>query len=185
MGIGAHEPHSFKAGYEEDPVYARRVNVGCRLAVALGVVALTAAAACSSSAGPASGPPDTTTRKDDSGPDAPDAPPVDDASVSASSAEGGREGGRDAAPAVVEDAPSDGEGATIPVADASAACVSFCTCMATNCANEVFAGGCLYQCTTQTNWDLPCRANMCSLVPSQPSNDHCTHAFGVSQCLDE
>jgi hypothetical protein len=93
------------------------------------------------------------------------------------------EAGQDAAAAAVEAAPSDG--ATIPVADASAACVSFCSCMATNCASEVFAGGCLYQCTIQTNWDLPCRANMCSLVQAQPNNDHCTHAFGQVQCLDE
>jgi hypothetical protein len=138
---------------------------------------LTAVAACSSSPGGA-GAPSTTPTKDDSGAAT---SASDDASTTGSSAEGGRED----APVAVEDAPSDGGSATIPVADASAACVSFCTCMATNCASEVFAGGCLYQCATQTNWDLPCRANMCGLVPSQPNNDHCTHAFGVGQCLDE
>jgi hypothetical protein len=57
--------------------------------------------------------------------------------------------------------------------------------MATNCAQEVFPDGCLYDCATQTTWDLPCRANMCSLVPSEPNNDHCTHAFGVNECLDK
>jgi hypothetical protein len=100
-------------------------------------------------------------------------------STSAPSAEGGQEAATD-----VADAPSDG-GATIPVADASAACASYCACMAMNCASEVFAGGCLYQCTTQTNWDLPCRAVMCALVQSQPNNDHCTHASGRVQCVDE
>ena len=69
--------------------------------------------------------------------------------------------------------------------DASAACVSYCACMAMNCAGEVFPSGCLYECTAQTNWDLECRANMCSLVPSEPANDHCTHAFGMNECLNE
>jgi hypothetical protein len=40
-------------------------------------------------------------------------------------------------------------------------------------------------CATQTNWDLECRAGMCSLVQSEPNNDHCTHAFGVDECLDK
>jgi hypothetical protein len=54
-----------------------------------------------------------------------------------------------------------------------------------NCPQEVFPDGCLYDCATQTNWDLPCRANMCSLVQSEPNNDHCTHAFGVNECLNK
>jgi hypothetical protein len=69
--------------------------------------------------------------------------------------------------------------------DASAACASYCTCMATNCKDKVFGGGCLNECASQTTWDLPCRANMCSLVQAQPNNDHCTHAFGMIQCLNE
>lgn len=72
-----------------------------------------------------------------------------------------------------------------PAVDASSACVSFCDCMDTNCPQEVFPDGCLYDCATQTDWDLPCRANMCSLVQSEPNNDHCTHAFGVNECLNK
>lgn len=69
--------------------------------------------------------------------------------------------------------------------DASAACKSYCTCMAMNCKSEIFGGGCLSECASQTTWDLPCRANMCSLVLAQPNNDHCTHAFGMVECLNE
>ncbi len=69
--------------------------------------------------------------------------------------------------------------------DASSACVKYCACMAMNCQEEVFANGCLHECAAQTTWDLECRANMCSLVPSEPANDHCTHAFGVNECLDK
>jgi hypothetical protein len=68
--------------------------------------------------------------------------------------------------------------------DAPMACVKYCTCMAKWCADKVFGTGCLVECTRQTNWDLPCRANMCNLVDPQPNNDHCTHAFGVGQCTD-
>jgi hypothetical protein len=56
--------------------------------------------------------------------------------------------------------------------------------MAANCADKTFPSGCLTECKTQTNWDMACRMNMCSLVPAQPNNDHCTHAMGVYQCLD-
>jgi hypothetical protein len=66
--------------------------------------------------------------------------------------------------------------------DASADCVKFCDCMNMNCADKVFPGGCLSACAEQTTWDLPCRQNMCKLVPDQPTNDHCTHAFGTSEC---
>jgi len=69
--------------------------------------------------------------------------------------------------------------------DAGAACQAYCTCMATNCPGETFAPqGCLTECNAGTKWDLPCRMNMCSLVPAQPANDHCTHAAGRVQCLD-
>lgn len=68
--------------------------------------------------------------------------------------------------------------------DASKACVSYCSCMAVVCVDKVFPMGCLWECATQTNWDLPCRTNMCGLVDAQPLNDHCTHAFGVGQCTD-
>lgn len=68
--------------------------------------------------------------------------------------------------------------------DASGDCVKYCDCMAQNCQDKVFADGCLPACASQTKWDLPCRMNMCSLVPAQPNNDHCTHAFGVNECLD-
>ncbi len=84
----------------------------------------------------------------------------------------------------IADAELDG-GRSHAEVDASVACVSFCKCMAMNCADKVFPDGCLYDCATQTDWDLPCRANMCSLVPAQPDNDHCTHAFGVNECLDQ
>jgi hypothetical protein len=66
--------------------------------------------------------------------------------------------------------------------NASPECVTFCTCMAANCPDKVFSGGCLPECAAGTSWDLPCRQNMCKLVPDQPNNDHCTHAFGTSEC---
>jgi hypothetical protein len=47
------------------------------------------------------------------------------------------------------------------------------------------SSACLTACAAETNWDLPCRKNMCSLVPAQPNNDHCTHAMGELQCLDK
>jgi hypothetical protein len=84
----------------------------------------------------------------------------------------------------VADAQADGD-ATHADVDASAACVSYCACMAMNCRGDIFPAGCLSACTMQTNWDLECRAAMCSLVPSEPANDHCMHAFGVAECLDE
>jgi hypothetical protein len=81
-------------------------------------------------------------------------------------------------------AQADGSSSHVEV-DASAACVTYCACMAKNCSSEVFPNGCLSACATQTNWDLECRAAMCSLVPSEPANDHCTHAFGMDECLDK
>jgi hypothetical protein len=68
--------------------------------------------------------------------------------------------------------------------DASQACVKYCSCMANACADKVFPMGCLWECAMQTNWDLPCRTNMCGLADAQPLNDHCTHAFGMFQCTD-
>lgn len=68
--------------------------------------------------------------------------------------------------------------------EASAACMDFCSCMATNCPTSEFEGGCLPDCAAQTTWDLPCRENMCGLVPAQPDNGHCVHAMGMIQCLD-
>jgi hypothetical protein len=70
-------------------------------------------------------------------------------------------------------------------AQAPAACVKYCDCMAAHCADKVVPGGCLASCASQKNWDLSCRQNMCNLVPDQPNNDHCTHALGVVQCLDK
>ena len=84
----------------------------------------------------------------------------------------------------IDDARAD-EGSSQPEVDASAACVTYCKCMAMNCADKVFPGGCLPECAAQTDWDLGCRTNMCTLVPAQPNNDHCTHAFGVNECLDQ
>jgi hypothetical protein len=91
--------------------------------------------------------------------------------------------GGDAAQSIA-DATGEGDAAPVEV-DASADCVKYCDCMAMNCQDKVFPSGCLYECATQTNWDLACRTNMCLLVPAQPNNDHCTHAFGVNQCLNE
>jgi hypothetical protein len=68
---------------------------------------------------------------------------------------------------------------------ASEACLKYCECMAKNCADKMFPGGCLPDCASHPAWDIPCRQNMCNLVPAQPNNDHCTHAFGVFQCLDK
>ena len=69
--------------------------------------------------------------------------------------------------------------------EASEACRKYCECMAKNCAERMFPGGCLAECAGHPKWDLPCRQNMCNLVPAQPNNDHCTHAFGLFQCLDK
>jgi hypothetical protein len=75
--------------------------------------------------------------------------------------------------------------------DASAACMTYCDCMHMNCppttAHPEYwssVSTCLTACATETKWDLPCRQNMCTLVPDQPANDHCTHAMGEGQCLD-
>jgi hypothetical protein len=116
---------------------------------------------------------------------APDASP--DATVGAVNDAGAGEDASNVAPDAsqpIADAEPD-SGLSHAEVDASMACVSFCKCMAMNCADKVFPDGCLYDCATQTDWDLPCRANMCSLVPAQPNNDHCTHAFGVNECLDQ
>jgi hypothetical protein len=69
--------------------------------------------------------------------------------------------------------------------DAGTVCVTYCKCMAMNCASQVFAAGCLKECAAGTKWDMACRQNMCSLVPVQPDNNHCVHAFGVNECLDK
>jgi hypothetical protein len=81
-------------------------------------------------------------------------------------------------PAVMDtSAPSD--------VQASPACVMFCTCMAKNCADKAFPGGCLQDCASHPKWDLECRALMCKLAPDQPNNNHCTHAMGINECLDK
>jgi hypothetical protein len=73
-------------------------------------------------------------------------------------------------------------------AGASADCVKFCTCMDQNCKGNVFSGGCLAACaegtasTSSKKWDLNCRQIMCTLVPAEPNNNHCVHAFGTSEC---
>ncbi len=122
-------------------------------------------------------------------------PSTPDASEDATASDGGQTPPDDAASGAVDASQVGDAGAVVdagadadtssPAVDASAACMSYCTCMATNCPDKVFGSGCLYECATQTTWDLPCRANMCSLVQAQPNNDHCTHAFGVNECLDE
>jgi hypothetical protein len=58
--------------------------------------------------------------------------------------------------------------------------------MAMNCADKVFPTGCLRECAAgSAKWDMECRQGMCSLAPAQPANNHCTHAFGVNECLDK
>lgn len=110
------------------------------------------------------------------------ASPGEDATVTQSAVEASS-GQQDGSP-LIADAQAEAA-SSHPAVDASSACVSFCDCMDMNCPQEVFPDGCLYDCATQTNWDLPCRANMCSLVQSEPNNDHCTHAFGVNECLNK
>jgi hypothetical protein len=149
---------------------------------AFAVVLLCGSAGCSSSSAssPATGPGEDA--RPTSSPDA-GASPGDDATVAQPAGDDASSGQQEASAPIVdaraEAAPSH------PAVDASSACVSFCECMAMNCAQEVFPDGCLYDCATQTNWDLECRAGMCSLVQSEPNNDHCTHAFGVDECLDK
>jgi hypothetical protein len=109
-----------------------------------------------------------------------------------SSKEGGPDGASASTPDVAAIAPADAAisgidqapGATTDVT-ASEECVKYCTCMAKNCADKMFPGGCLPACAAQTKWDIPCRQNMCNLVVPQPDNDHCTHAFGMFQCTDK
>jgi hypothetical protein len=109
-----------------------------------------------------------------------------DASAGADATAGGgtADDASDDAPPPIADAQAD-RGATHAEVDASAACASYCACMATNCSQDVFPTGCLDACATQTTWDLSCRATMCTLAPEQPDNDHCTHAFGMKECLDK
>jgi hypothetical protein len=135
--------------------------------------------ACSSSSAagtvPASDAPtsDASAVRDDASPDASVAANDDAAAAGDDAASSGLDGS-------IADA-----GTSHAEVDASMACVSFCKCMAMNCAGDIFPDGCLYDCATQTNWDLSCRATMCTLVPAQPNNDHCEHAFGISECLDQ
>jgi hypothetical protein len=110
-----------------------------------------------------------------------------------SSSKGGAPDGSPAAsPDVAVIAPADAASTAIDQAagaasdvTASEECVKYCTCMAKNCADKMFPTGCLPACAAQTRWDIPCRQNMCNLVPAQPDNDHCTHAFGMFQCTDK
>jgi hypothetical protein len=93
----------------------------------------------------------------------------------------------DAASTMVDQAPGtavDQAPGNVTDVKASEECVKYCTCMAKNCADKMFPTGCLPACAAQTKWDIPCRQNMCNLVPAQPDNDHCTHAFGMFQCTD-
>jgi hypothetical protein len=96
----------------------------------------------------------------------------------------GSGGAMDATSTSMSDAPKIMD-APAPSVDASMACMKYCDCMAKNCADQVFPQGCLVECSRQTNWDLPCRQNMCNLAPVQTMNDHCTHAFGKFQCTDQ
>jgi hypothetical protein len=99
------------------------------------------------------------------------------------SAEAGAPSDASAQPDATRDASTPNDAAP-PAPDASEACRSYCTCMASNCADKVFTRGCLTECAAQSHWDLPCRELHCGLVPAQPDNDHCTHAKGMVQCLD-
>ena len=108
------------------------------------------------------------------------APPADQSMVTVSQDTGTAEA-KPPGDAPMRDAPKMVDAGQI---DASGACVKYCSCMAMNCAEKIFPTGCLVECAGQTNWDLPCRQNMCNLAPVQTMNDHCTHAFGVGQCTD-
>jgi hypothetical protein len=73
--------------------------------------------------------------------------------------------------------------------DASAECVTYCTCMQTNCVGpgiqEIPDGqDCLSFCAGFTQPQYSCRLNHCSLVPPQPDNNHCMHAVGLFECID-
>jgi hypothetical protein len=95
----------------------------------------------------------------------------------------GHDAALDAGPdAASPDAASPDDGGAAP--DASMACATYCACMAAWCTDKVFPTSCLSACAAQTKWDLPCRQVHCTLVEPQPGNDHCTHAFGMVQCLD-
>ena len=142
---------------------------------AVGLLLLGDLAGCSSSSNPVTGP----------GTDAGfDASLGTDASDDIAAEAGDATSREQDASQPIADARAD-EGSSPPEVDASAACVTYCKCMAMNCADKVFPDGCLTECAAQTDWDLGCRTNMCTLVPAQPNNDHCTHAFGVNECLDQ
>jgi hypothetical protein len=108
------------------------------------------------------------------------APPEDHSVVTTT----GAGGANDASASNTSDATKITDAPAAPV-DASKACNDYCNCMAKYCAEQVFPQGCLVECSRQTNWDLPCRQNMCNLAPVQTMNDHCTHAFGKFQCTDQ
>jgi hypothetical protein len=154
-------------------MYSGAMNSNSRFALLAWLVIWSAA--CSSSSSTPSAP---DASEDATASDGGQTPPAPDDAGSAVDASPAGDAG------AVADAGPDAH-TSAPDVDASAACVSYCACMATNCADKIFGSGCLYECATQTTWDLPCRANMCSLVQAQPNNDHCTHAFGVNECLDE
>src|SRR5450432_2935151 len=67
----------------------------------------------------------------------------------------------------------------------SPACQKYCECHVMNCSATPIPGGlsCADFCAGMTADQLTCRQNMCSLVPAQPDNDHCTHSVGLVQCL--
>jgi hypothetical protein len=107
--------------------------------------------------------------------------------TSASASDGAVSTPPDLAPATSPDAATAApDTATAGDVQASEECRKYCDCMAKNCADRMFARGCLVECASQTKWDIPCRQNMCNLVVPQPNNDHCTHALGMGfQCTDK
>ena len=104
------------------------------------------------------------------------------ASTTADGATGARDGATTTVDAAV--APDDGS-VDAGAVDASAACVAYCGCLATNCPTKTIPGGCLAACSVQTKWDLNCRTGMCNVAKGEPNNNHCDLAVGVSECLDK
>ncbi|MEO8903988.1 MAG: hypothetical protein ABI488_16765 [Polyangiaceae bacterium] len=111
------------------------------------------------------------------------------AGASGSSAQAGASGsaGATSASAGSSSAGSSSAGSSASGATAmgSVACQKYCACHDMNCASTAIPGGksCADFCAAMTPEQLACRQNMCSLVPAQPDNDHCTHSVGIMQCI--
>src|SRR5882724_309711 len=79
------------------------------------------------------------------------------------------------------------QGGTAGATGASDYCNMYCQCHQANCASTAIpvGGSCLDFCAAFPN-DAKlqdCRLAMCTLVPAQPNNDHCTHSVGIGECL--